>query len=185
MTLFVSPARPETGRRPCTRRRCPPSRAGDRGPPPEIDTSTYPYVCLFSTPPKPESGRLQATELRAPSPPGRGFPPTPSRDTPECRFCPTVTLVFPRFLAVAPGWSRGAAGRGGFGSRLLACGFDRDGRGVAPEEGVGDVDFESVREKAATITPVPGGVGPLTIAMLMYNTVKAASLQSDVPVDLP
>jgi methylenetetrahydrofolate dehydrogenase (NADP+)/methenyltetrahydrofolate cyclohydrolase len=50
---------------------------------------------------------------------------------------------------------------------------------------VGDVDFGSVREKAAAITPVPGGVGPLTIAMLMYNTVKAASLQSDVPVDLP
>ena len=52
-------------------------------------------------------------------------------------------------------------------------------------EVVGDVDFGSVREKAAAITPVPGGVGPLTIAMLMYNTVTAASLQSDVPVDLP
>jgi methylenetetrahydrofolate dehydrogenase (NADP+)/methenyltetrahydrofolate cyclohydrolase len=50
---------------------------------------------------------------------------------------------------------------------------------------VGDVDFESAREKADAITPVPGGVGPLTIAMLMYNTVKAASLQSGVDVDLP
>jgi methylenetetrahydrofolate dehydrogenase (NADP+)/methenyltetrahydrofolate cyclohydrolase len=50
---------------------------------------------------------------------------------------------------------------------------------------VGDVDFESAQEKASAITPVPGGVGPLTIAMLMYNTVKAASLQSGVPVDLP
>jgi len=50
---------------------------------------------------------------------------------------------------------------------------------------VGDVDFESAREKASAITPVPGGVGPLTIAMLMYNTVKAASLDSDVDVDLP
>ncbi|WP_324759400.1 bifunctional methylenetetrahydrofolate dehydrogenase/methenyltetrahydrofolate cyclohydrolase [Haloarcula montana] len=50
---------------------------------------------------------------------------------------------------------------------------------------VGDVDFESAREKAEVITPVPGGVGPLTIAMLMYNTVKAASLQSGVAVDLP
>ncbi|WP_227356494.1 tetrahydrofolate dehydrogenase/cyclohydrolase catalytic domain-containing protein [Haladaptatus salinisoli] len=50
---------------------------------------------------------------------------------------------------------------------------------------VGDVDFESAKEKASAITPVPGGVGPLTIAMLMYNTVKAASLQSGVPVDLP
>jgi len=50
---------------------------------------------------------------------------------------------------------------------------------------VGDVDFESATEPASAITPVPGGVGPLTIAMLMYNTVKAASLQSGVQVDLP
>ena len=50
---------------------------------------------------------------------------------------------------------------------------------------VGDVDFESATEKAGAITPVPGGVGPLTIAMLMYNSVKAASLQSDVAVELP
>jgi methylenetetrahydrofolate dehydrogenase (NADP+)/methenyltetrahydrofolate cyclohydrolase len=39
---------------------------------------------------------------------------------------------------------------------------------------VGDVDFENVFPKAAAITPVPGGVGPMTIAMLMANTVKAA-----------
>ena len=39
---------------------------------------------------------------------------------------------------------------------------------------VGDVDFETVREKAAAITPVPGGVGPMTIAMLLSNTVEAA-----------
>ena len=38
----------------------------------------------------------------------------------------------------------------------------------------GDVDFEAVKEKASAITPVPGGVGPMTIAMLMTNTVKAA-----------
>jgi methylenetetrahydrofolate dehydrogenase (NADP+)/methenyltetrahydrofolate cyclohydrolase len=50
---------------------------------------------------------------------------------------------------------------------------------------VGDVEFESAREKADVITPVPGGVGPMTIAMLLYNTVKAASLQSGVDVDLP
>ena len=50
---------------------------------------------------------------------------------------------------------------------------------------VGDVNFESARGKAGAITPVPGGVGPLTIAMLMYNSVKAASLQSDVAVELP
>jgi len=41
---------------------------------------------------------------------------------------------------------------------------------------VGDVDFDTVQEKARAITPVPGGVGPMTITMLMKNTVKAAKL---------
>ena len=50
---------------------------------------------------------------------------------------------------------------------------------------VGDVAFEAAKERADVITPVPGGVGPMTITMLMYNTVKAASLQADVSVDLP
>jgi methylenetetrahydrofolate dehydrogenase (NADP+)/methenyltetrahydrofolate cyclohydrolase len=40
---------------------------------------------------------------------------------------------------------------------------------------VGDVDFEAVSAKASWITPVPGGVGPMTIAMLMHNTMLAAS----------
>lgn len=39
---------------------------------------------------------------------------------------------------------------------------------------VGDVDFEGVSQKAAAITPVPGGVGPMTIAMLLHNTLQAA-----------
>ena len=42
---------------------------------------------------------------------------------------------------------------------------------------VGDVDFDGVREVASYITPVPGGVGPMTIAMLLRNTVKAATAQ--------
>ena len=42
---------------------------------------------------------------------------------------------------------------------------------------VGDVDFEGVREVAGAITPVPGGVGPMTIAMLLENTLAAARLQ--------
>ncbi|MGM0718728.1 MAG: tetrahydrofolate dehydrogenase/cyclohydrolase catalytic domain-containing protein [Halobacteriota archaeon] len=50
---------------------------------------------------------------------------------------------------------------------------------------VGDVEFESAREKADVITPVPGGVGPMTITMLLYNAVKAASLQEGVDVALP
>ena len=44
----------------------------------------------------------------------------------------------------------------------------------------GDVEFDSVSKKAKAITPVPGGVGPMTRAMLMYNTVQAASLQSNI-----
>ena len=44
----------------------------------------------------------------------------------------------------------------------------------------GDVDFEGVKEKASMITPVPGGVGPMTITMLMMNTVKAAKIAAGV-----
>jgi len=44
----------------------------------------------------------------------------------------------------------------------------------------GDVDFDAVKEKASLITPVPGGVGPMTITMLMLNTVKAAKLAAGV-----
>lgn len=40
---------------------------------------------------------------------------------------------------------------------------------------VGDVDFAQVKEKASLITPVPGGVGPMTIAMLLRNTVDGAA----------
>ena len=45
---------------------------------------------------------------------------------------------------------------------------------------VGDVDFDDVKEKVSAITPVPGGVGPMTIACLMYNTVAAAKMQNGV-----
>ena len=50
---------------------------------------------------------------------------------------------------------------------------------------VGDVDFESAKETASAITPVPGGVGPMTRAMLLYNAVKAAGQQEGVDVELP
>ncbi|MHC4292841.1 MAG: bifunctional methylenetetrahydrofolate dehydrogenase/methenyltetrahydrofolate cyclohydrolase FolD [Planctomycetota bacterium] len=45
---------------------------------------------------------------------------------------------------------------------------------------VGDVDFEAVKEKASLITPVPGGVGPMTITMLLYNTVESAKRKADL-----
>ena len=44
----------------------------------------------------------------------------------------------------------------------------------------GDVDFEAVSEIASYITPVPGGVGPMTIAMLMVNTLEAAKNQNNL-----
>lgn len=45
---------------------------------------------------------------------------------------------------------------------------------------VGDVDFDAVKEKASTITPVPGGVGPMTVTMLLMNTVEAAERKAGI-----
>jgi len=63
------------------------------------------------------------------------------------------------------------------GAVVIDVGVNRIG--VTPEGKAklcGDVDFDGVKEKASAITPVPGGVGPMTITMLMLNTVKAAKL---------
>ena len=57
------------------------------------------------------------------------------------------------------------------GAVVIDVGINRDETGKL----CGDVDFESVKEKTSYITPVPGGVGPMTITMLMYNTYIAAS----------
>jgi methylenetetrahydrofolate dehydrogenase (NADP+)/methenyltetrahydrofolate cyclohydrolase len=58
------------------------------------------------------------------------------------------------------------------GATVIDVGINRTDGGL-----VGDVDFDAVREKAGAITPVPGGVGPMTIAMLLRNTLKAAELR--------
>jgi methylenetetrahydrofolate dehydrogenase (NADP+)/methenyltetrahydrofolate cyclohydrolase len=58
------------------------------------------------------------------------------------------------------------------GAAVIDVGINRTEQGLA-----GDVDFEAVSEQAGLITPVPGGVGPMTIAMLMRNTLSAAELQ--------
>ena len=60
------------------------------------------------------------------------------------------------------------------GAVVIDVGINR----VAPKKLVGDVEFESAEKVAAAITPVPGGVGPMTIAMLMKNTLKAAEINS-------
>ena len=57
------------------------------------------------------------------------------------------------------------------GAVVIDVGMDRDENGKL----CGDVDYENVKEKASFITPVPGGVGPMTITMLLYNTYIAAS----------
>lgn len=60
------------------------------------------------------------------------------------------------------------------GAVVIDVGMDRDENGKL----CGDVDFDSVEPKASYITPVPGGVGPMTIAMLMKNTLMAAKIQN-------
>jgi methylenetetrahydrofolate dehydrogenase (NADP+)/methenyltetrahydrofolate cyclohydrolase len=60
------------------------------------------------------------------------------------------------------------------GAVVVDVGMNRSPEGKL----TGDVDFAAVAERAAAITPVPGGVGPMTVAMLLHNTLEAARLQS-------
>ena len=101
----------------------------------------------------------------------------------------TVTIVHSRTKNIAALCQQadilaGAVGRPHFvkadwvkpGAVVIDVGINRieqDGKSRL----VGDVDFDAVSEVAAAITPVPGGVGPMTIACLMYNTVAAAKMQ--------
>ena len=62
------------------------------------------------------------------------------------------------------------------GAVVIDVGMDRDENGKL----CGDVDFDNVKDKCSYITPVPGGVGPMTIATLMKNTLKAAKLQNNL-----
>ena len=62
------------------------------------------------------------------------------------------------------------------GAVVIDVGMDRDENGKL----CGDVDFENVKDKCSYITPVPGGVGPMTIATLMKNTLKACKLQNNI-----
>lgn len=102
----------------------------------------------------------------------------------------TVTVCHSRTRGVAEHTRRAdiliaAIGRSGFvtadmvkpGATVIDVGINRVDD-ASRERGyrlVGDVDFEAVREVAGAITPVPGGVGPMTIAMLLANTLRAAN----------
>jgi methylenetetrahydrofolate dehydrogenase (NADP+)/methenyltetrahydrofolate cyclohydrolase len=78
-----------------------------------------------------------------------------------------------------------AVGRAGFvqgswikpGAAVIDVGINRDAQGKL----CGDVDFAAARERAGFITPVPGGVGPMTIACLLENTVRAAWSRAKLP----
>ena len=59
---------------------------------------------------------------------------------------------------------------------LLDVGISSDGKGIK-----GDVDFEGVDGIAKAVTPMPGGTGPMTVACLLENTMKAAELQGIIP----
>jgi methylenetetrahydrofolate dehydrogenase (NADP+)/methenyltetrahydrofolate cyclohydrolase len=61
------------------------------------------------------------------------------------------------------------------GATVIDVGVNRIDEGL-----VGDVDFDAARERARAITPVPGGVGQMTIAMLLHNTLEAARRQAGV-----
>ncbi|MBE7016372.1 MAG: bifunctional 5,10-methylene-tetrahydrofolate dehydrogenase/5,10-methylene-tetrahydrofolate cyclohydrolase, partial [Ruminococcaceae bacterium] len=61
------------------------------------------------------------------------------------------------------------------GAVVIDVGINR----VADKKLVGDVEFDTCEKVASAITPVPGGVGPMTIAMLMKNTVKAAIINKE------
>ena len=62
------------------------------------------------------------------------------------------------------------------GAVVIDVGINRDEDGKIS----GDVDYEEVEKVASYITPVPGGVGPMTVAMLMNNVIKAAKLQANI-----
>ena len=62
------------------------------------------------------------------------------------------------------------------GAVVIDVGMNRDENGKL----CGDVDYENVKDKCSFITPVPGGVGPMTISMLMQNTLTACKLQNNI-----
>jgi methylenetetrahydrofolate dehydrogenase (NADP+) / methenyltetrahydrofolate cyclohydrolase len=76
---------------------------------------------------------------------------------------PGAVVIDVGISRLTPGTTAAGGGQAGNGSGL-----------------VGDVDFEAVKELASAITPVPGGVGPMTIAMLLRNTLLAASRQAGI-----
>ncbi|GHC67633.1 bifunctional methylenetetrahydrofolate dehydrogenase/methenyltetrahydrofolate cyclohydrolase FolD [Limoniibacter endophyticus] len=98
-----------------------------------------------------------------------------TRDLPElCRTADILVAAVGRPQMIKGEWIKE-------GATVIDVGINRV---PAPEKGegktrlVGDVDFTSAKDEAAAITPVPGGVGPMTIALLMANTLRSAYLRA-------
>jgi methylenetetrahydrofolate dehydrogenase (NADP+)/methenyltetrahydrofolate cyclohydrolase len=70
------------------------------------------------------------------------------------------------------------------GAIVIDVGINRVALADGTKKTVGDVAFEEVAEKASHITPVPGGVGPMTVAMLLRNTLRSAELLANLPKPL-
>jgi len=88
-----------------------------------------------------------------------------TRDLPEvCRRADVLIAAVGRAQTVKADWVKP-------GATVIDVGMNRTDDGLA-----GDVDFDAVKEIARAITPVPGGVGPMTIAFLLRNTLKAARM---------
>jgi methylenetetrahydrofolate dehydrogenase (NADP+)/methenyltetrahydrofolate cyclohydrolase len=89
-----------------------------------------------------------------------------TRDLPAvCRRADVLIAAVGRPAMVRPDWVKP-------GATVIDVGMNRTDDGL-----VGDVDYDGAREVAGSLTPVPGGVGPMTIAMLLRNTLQAARLQ--------
>ncbi|MGY8992668.1 MAG: tetrahydrofolate dehydrogenase/cyclohydrolase catalytic domain-containing protein, partial [Rhodospirillales bacterium] len=92
-----------------------------------------------------------------------------------CRRADIVIAAVGRPLLIQGDWIKP-------GATVIDVGINRQGLGNGKTRLVGDVDFDSVQKVAGAITPVPGGVGPMTIACLLHNTLIAACRQHDLPV---
>jgi len=95
----------------------------------------------------------------------------------ECRRADIVIAAVGRPEMVRGGWIKP-------GATVIDVGINRVNAGGGKTRLVGDVCFAEAVEKAGAITPVPGGVGPMTIACLLHNTVRAARRQAGIDSDV-
>ncbi len=96
----------------------------------------------------------------------------------ECRRADILVAAVGRANMVKGDWVKPDA-------TVIDVGINRVDAGGGKTRLVGDVDFEAARAVAGAITPVPGGVGPMTIACLLHNTLTAACRQHDIAVPAP